>query len=576
MIEGNQTNSTGKNYDYSNDVLIDGHILLHKSFRDSLNNNPLNNSYNTKDNEIHQKKRNVQIKETHKSYDFSKDLFLKKEINSKNSTKDIIINDNNNINNVDITLFNPENKKLLNTYKKWRGDNYFPFNAKIIMGPTSFRPTLVSFFIVIIPYSLFVVFNTSFYREQLTIFIPLIATFLVIITLIFLLMASFSDPGILLRFELENNIIEDRKKSKIFQLGYIQNYKYCGSCKIIRPLRSTHCGDCDNCVEKFDHHCPWIGQCVGKRNYKYFYFFLLNLNILIIFMVIFCVFHIINRIVIKVENDNKNNLISSALSEVVISLYIIIYCGLCMIFVTGLFIYHSKIILKNMTTKEDIKHFWTNAQGNPYIRKNKKTNVNNSLFPLIKKFSLLDIFNINKNISADKIINKNDKIKKESVNIAPINPNNFNKQNNKDNQSGNSSLQAENGTNLYDNDNDNEKIDNMIDITTNPQVNKINYDDNSLETNSHKPDITSFNIKIQIGDKNSNGVNNKNLSENRYSNFSEKENNDKRYSKFSDYSENITADDPERKVPPFKADFNTKEHDIDVKPVKIVARNIYK
>ena len=376
MLEGNQTNVITKNDEYSNDVLIDGNILLHKTFRDSLNNNPLSNSLETNEKKNNQKNKNFQIKETYKSYDFSKDFLIKKKLNNKNLTKDII-SDNNTINSVDKVIFNPENKKLLNTIKKWRGDNYFPINGKIIMGPTSFRPTLVSFFIILIPFSLFIAFNTNFYKEQLSIFIPLIATFFFIITVILLFMASFKDPGILLRFELENNIIEDRKKCKIFQLGFIQNYKYCGSCKIIRPSRSTHCGDCDNCVEKFDHHCPWVGQCIGKRNYKYFYFFLFNLNVLIIFMTIFCVFHIINIIIIKVGEENKNNIISAALSEVIISLYIIIYCGLCMIFVTGLFIYHSKIIIKNVTTKEDIKHFWVNVQGNPFARKTKKNNIIN-------------------------------------------------------------------------------------------------------------------------------------------------------------------------------------------------------
>ena len=85
--------------------------------------------------------------------------------------------------------------------------------------------------------------------------------------MILLLLVSFNDPGIIRRFKSEDNISMDRKDIYIFQLGHIRKYKFCSTCSIIRPTRSTHCSDCNNCVEKFDHHCPWIGACVGKRNF---------------------------------------------------------------------------------------------------------------------------------------------------------------------------------------------------------------------------------------------------------------------------------------------------------------------
>nr|XP_029121947.1 protein S-acyltransferase 24 isoform X2 [Elaeis guineensis] len=49
----------------------------------------------------------------------------------------------------------------------------------------------------------------------------------------------------------------------------------CATCKIVRPLRAKHCSTCDRCVEQFDHHCPWVSNCIGKRNKWDFFMFLI-------------------------------------------------------------------------------------------------------------------------------------------------------------------------------------------------------------------------------------------------------------------------------------------------------------
>lgn len=47
-------------------------------------------------------------------------------------------------------------------------------------------------------------------------------------------------------------------------------YRVCKICKDIKPPRAHHCSICNLCVLKMDHHCPWIDNCVGFHNHRYF------------------------------------------------------------------------------------------------------------------------------------------------------------------------------------------------------------------------------------------------------------------------------------------------------------------
>lgn len=47
-------------------------------------------------------------------------------------------------------------------------------------------------------------------------------------------------------------------------------------CEIYQAPGTSHCDDCNCCIEELDHHCPWMGKCIGRRNMVWFKLFNLS------------------------------------------------------------------------------------------------------------------------------------------------------------------------------------------------------------------------------------------------------------------------------------------------------------
>lgn len=54
-------------------------------------------------------------------------------------------------------------------------------------------------------------------------------------------------------------------------------YEYCIQCDLDKQPGSNHCELCELCIDEYDHHCPWIGKCIGKGNKFFFNLFLAGL-----------------------------------------------------------------------------------------------------------------------------------------------------------------------------------------------------------------------------------------------------------------------------------------------------------
>ncbi|XP_013859740.1 palmitoyltransferase ZDHHC9 [Austrofundulus limnaeus] len=267
--------------------------------------------------------------------------------------------------------------------RKWEklpGKNTFCCDGRVMMARQKgvFYLTL---FLIVGTCSLFFAFECPYLAVHLSPAIPVFAIILFLFVMAFLLRTSFSDPGVLPRalpeeasfieMEIEaanGNVPAGQRPPPRIRNVQINNQivklKYCYTCKIFRPPRASHCSICDNCVDRFDHHCPWVGNCVGKRNYRYFYLFTLTLSLLTIYIFTFNIVHVVMR---SVDQGFLNTL-----KETPGTVLEVLVCFFTLWSVVGLTGFHTYLISLNQTTNEDIKGSWSgkNRIQNPYSHKN--------------------------------------------------------------------------------------------------------------------------------------------------------------------------------------------------------------
>ncbi|XP_066097916.1 palmitoyltransferase ZDHHC19 [Saccopteryx bilineata] len=97
---------------------------------------------------------------------------------------------------------------------------------------------------------------------------------LFVLTFFSLVSLNFSDPGILHQGSNEQGPMTVHVvwvNHRAFRL------QWCRKCCFHRPPRTYHCPLCNICVEDFDHHCKWVNNCIGHRNFRFFLLLVLSL-----------------------------------------------------------------------------------------------------------------------------------------------------------------------------------------------------------------------------------------------------------------------------------------------------------
>ena len=131
---------------------------------------------------------------------------------------------------------------------------YFQTSGFGVLGPHWFGPACVWLILVV---------ATHFClrrSHQLGIGSVLVSFFFFGVSTYLLTDVSFRDPGICLDTCIPCHVPPDQ----------VRGWRWCDFCKVYQPPDGAHCPDCNVCVAGYDHHCVWMGTCIGKKNYRQF------------------------------------------------------------------------------------------------------------------------------------------------------------------------------------------------------------------------------------------------------------------------------------------------------------------
>ncbi|XP_072031349.1 uncharacterized protein [Amphiura filiformis] len=211
---------------------------------------------------------------------------------------------------------------------------------------TKYIPVTVAYTLLIGTTVLFFAFPLKYLVEHIH---PAVAAYdavLFSIVLINFLLATFVDPGVFPRTKGDEDREDDFRAPlyKTVEIHGIQvRMKWCSTCRFYRPPRCSHCSVCNNCIEKFDHHCPWVNNCVGRRNYRFFFCFLLSLTVHMVSVFGFSLVYVLRNF--KEDPYSKEN----------IACYVILGVDfLTFIPVIVLSVFHTLLVARGRTTNEQV------------------------------------------------------------------------------------------------------------------------------------------------------------------------------------------------------------------------------
>lgn len=114
----------------------------------------------------------------------------------------------------------------------------------------------------------------GFCREMDTTLISLTVPYVLLaLKTLFFYLCVKRDPGTVTKKKLAGQLHIYPYDRRLFHPGVD-----CPTCQLVKPARSKHCRVCNRCVQRFDHHCVWVNNCIGAQNTRYFLLYLVTLS----------------------------------------------------------------------------------------------------------------------------------------------------------------------------------------------------------------------------------------------------------------------------------------------------------
>jgi hypothetical protein len=162
-----------------------------------------------------------------------------------------------------------------------------PFQILLVIGPHWPGVLFTSLIIFLITYLNIILASSPLYFKIILVLLSIFAQ-------IFLYLTALLDPGLNLHSQKDLCHDEHDEESHSF-LEQNQNRSgnesdpYCDICGIHQPSGTAHCSYCNCCIDNLDHHCPWMGKCIGKKNMIWFQSFI-GIVLLYMLLVLFHAF----------------------------------------------------------------------------------------------------------------------------------------------------------------------------------------------------------------------------------------------------------------------------------------------